>query len=94
MNRRADLVALAALAALSIIFFWKIALTNLILVGVDIFTYFYPYRAAVNEALAAGRLPLWNPDLFMGAPLLANAQAGALYPLNWPLVLPVCITGR
>ena len=86
MNRRAYLVALAALAALSIVFFWKIALTNLILGGVDIFTYFYPYRAAVNEALAAGRLPLWNPDLFMGVPLLANAQAGALYPLNWPLV--------
>lgn len=86
MRRCADALALAALAALTLIFFWKLALTNLILVGVDIFTYFYPYRAVVNDALAHGRLPLWNPDLFMGVPLLANAQAGVLYPLNWPFV--------
>ncbi len=83
LTRRADTLALLTLAALTVVFFWKLALTNLILVGVDIFTYFYPYRAVVNESLARGHLPLWNPDLFMGVPLLANGQAGALYPLNW-----------
>jgi hypothetical protein len=30
-------------------------------------------------------VPLWNPYLFMGAPFLANSQAGVLYPPNWPL---------
>ena len=35
--------------------------------------------------MQAGRLPLWNPYLFAGAPLLANSQAGIFYPLNWPL---------
>jgi len=29
-----------------------------------------------------GRIPLWNPYLFMGAPFLANSQAGVLYPLS------------
>ncbi len=86
MAKRADGLALLMLAALTIVFFWKVALTNLIMVGVDIFTYFYPYRAAVNEALAHGTLPLWNPYLFMGVPLLANGQAGVFYPLNWPFI--------
>ncbi len=61
-------------------------LTNLILVGVDTFLYFYPYKAYVAETLRQGRLPLWNPYLFMGAPLLANSQVGLFYPLNWPLI--------
>jgi hypothetical protein len=79
-------LTVVALLLLTFSFFWKLALTNLIMVGVDIFTYFYPYRAVVNEALAQGRWPLWNPDLFMGVPLLANAQAGVLYPFNWLFV--------
>src|SRR5205823_5754684 len=32
--------------------------------------------------LAAGELPLWNPFQFSGAPLLANDQSAALYPLS------------
>jgi hypothetical protein len=83
MPKRLTVLAGAALAMLTILFFWQLALTNQIMVGVDIFTYFYPYRSAVNDALSQGRLPLWNPYLFMGVPLLANGQAGVLYPLNW-----------
>jgi len=82
----ADVTALAALAALTLVFFWQIALTNRILAGLDVFTYFYPYRDFASEALRAGRLPLWNPYLFMGAPLLANSQVAVLYPLHWPLL--------
>ncbi len=81
-----DVAALAALAALTLIFFWQIALTNRILAGLDVYTYFYPYRDFASEALRAGRLPLWNPYLFMGAPLLANSQVAVLYPLHWPLL--------
>jgi hypothetical protein len=71
------------LGLLTLIFFWKILLTNLILVGVDVFLYFYPYKAYATQALLSGRLPLWNPHLFMGVPFLANSQVGLLYPLNW-----------
>ncbi len=84
-GRRADLAALLALAALVLFFFYRIAITNRVLAGVDVLGYFYPYREAVAEAWRAGRLPLWNPYLFMGAPLLANSQAAVLYPLHWPL---------
>ncbi len=82
-NKRCGLLALVALIALTLLFFWKILLTNLILSGVDVFLYFYPYKAYVAEALRQGRLPLWNPHLFMGAPLMANSQVGLFYPPNW-----------
>ena len=77
---RFRVAALSGLALLTLLFFWKILLTNLILSGVDIFLYFYPYKAYAAEALRQSRLPLWNPHLFMGAPLLANSQVGLFYP--------------
>jgi hypothetical protein len=84
-GRLRDWFAVSLLLVLTILFFWRIALTNLILVGLDVFTYFYPYKAYAAEALRAGALPLWNPYLFMGVPFLANIQSATLYPLNLPL---------
>lgn len=63
------------------------AFSNLILARGDTFLYFYPYWSAAANALRNGRIPLWNPNLFMGAPFLANSQVGFFYPLNWPLWL-------
>ncbi|MDY7039946.1 MAG: YfhO family protein [Chloroflexota bacterium] len=106
IRRAGDLVASLALVALTLVFFWKLAFTNLILTGVDIFCYFYPYRAYAAQAINQGNLPLWNPYLFMGAPFLANSQAGVLYPLNlalsflsparlvsWSIILHVALAG-
>lgn len=85
-----DWAAVCVLFVLTLLFFWKIALTNLILAGLDVFTYFYPYKAYAAEAIRQGSLPLWNPYLFMGVPFLANIQSATLYPLNLPLYwLPV-----
>ncbi len=81
-RRRADLVALLALSALVVAFCWKLIFTDLIIARGDLFNYFYPYRDYAAFALREGRLPLWNPYLFMGAPFLANSQAGFFYPLN------------
>ncbi len=58
-----------------------------VLAGGDLHTYFFPYWVTAARAFQAGQLPLWNPYLFAGAPLLANSQAGVFYPLNWPLWL-------
>jgi hypothetical protein len=70
--------------------FWRLALTDLVIGRGDIFFYFYPYRDFASAAVRAGRVPLWNPYLFMGAPFLANSQAGFFYPLNLALAwLPV-----
>ncbi len=84
---RIALTPLWALPGLILLFFSKMAFSNLILARGDVFLYFYPYWQAASEALRNGRIPLWNPHLFMGAPLLANSQVGFFYPLNWPLWL-------
>src|SRR5262249_40874354 len=37
----------------------------------------------VDRAPREGRIPLWNPDIFFGVPMLANIQSTVLYPPNW-----------
>lgn len=44
---------------------------------------FAPWWTFAWETLFAGRLPLWNYQVGMGAPLLANYQSGLLYPPHW-----------
>ena len=44
---------------------------------------FVPWWSWAWETLLSGHLPLWNPLLGMGAPLLANYQSALLYPPNW-----------
>ncbi len=39
-----------------------------------------PWRAAVREAYAQGRPPLWNPHVLAGEPLAAVAQASVFHP--------------
>ncbi len=77
----------AVLVGLVLLFFNKMAFSNLILARGDTFLYFYPYWHAAAEALSEWRIPFWNPSIFMGAPLLANSQVGFFYPLNLPFWL-------
>ena len=77
-----DALSIAGLAVLTATFFWKLIFTNLVLAGLDVFGYFYPYREYAAHALREGRIPLWNPYLFMGVPFLANIQTAVLYPFN------------
>ena len=89
-HRASRFLPYAFLLAFILLFFHKMAFSNLILARGDTFLYFYPYWQAAADALRDGRIPLWNPQLFMGAPLIANSQVGFFYPLNWPvwLLLP------
>ena len=80
------ILPLLTLAALVLLFLRQAAFTNLIFARGDTLLYFYPYWDYRAQSLLAGRLPLWNPYLFMGVPFLANSQAGVFYPLNWPLM--------
>jgi len=43
----------------------------------------FPLRGLVGADLRAGHLPLWDPYIWSGAPLLAGFNAGAAYPLTW-----------
>ena len=81
------------LAALVTTFFWKVLLTDRVLAGYDLSTYFYPYRQFAAAALRQGNLPLWNPYLFQGAPFLANQQTAVFYPPNLLYLLVSTETG-
>ena len=52
-----------------------------------------PWRAAVREAAANGRAPLWNRFVLAGTPLLPAAQAGILHPSTFlSLTLPLALS--
>ncbi len=42
-----------------------------------------PWRKVVREAVKHGRLPLWNPAVLAGEPLLAVQQPAVLHPGTW-----------
>jgi hypothetical protein len=72
-----------ALIMLMLLCFHKLAFTDGIIARGDTYVYFYPYWAARDAALRVGHIPLWTPNIFMGAPMLADIQVGVLYPPNW-----------
>ncbi|MSQ28822.1 MAG: hypothetical protein EXR51_11925 [Dehalococcoidia bacterium] len=77
-----DGLALLTLLALAALFNAPLAFGNGILTDYDLYNYFYPYWQYRADLLRAGQLPLWNPYLFTGVPLLANSQVGVFYLPN------------
>ncbi|HEX4217273.1 MAG TPA: hypothetical protein VHZ02_02805, partial [Acidimicrobiales bacterium] len=49
----------------------------------DNFIQNFPLRVLVGQDLIHGHLPLLNPYIFSGAPLLGGFNAGAAYPFTW-----------
>jgi hypothetical protein len=49
----------------------------------DILHFVLPEQVFAARALAQGRLPLWNPLVYGGAPYFAEPGTGVLYPPNW-----------
>lgn len=54
----------------------------------DLQAFTYPLKESVRDRLLAGELPLWNPAVGLGRPILGLLQPGALDPLNALLLLP------
>ncbi|PZR80474.1 MAG: hypothetical protein DLM65_07925 [Candidatus Aeolococcus gillhamiae] len=48
----------------------------------DPVTQFVPWLTSVRQQWLAGHIPLWNPDAFAGAPLLANDQSAVFSPFT------------
>ena len=55
--------------------------------GRDLLGYGLPIESVIHDAYARGRLPVWNQWIAGGRPLLANPNAGALYPARPLLAL-------
>ncbi len=43
----------------------------------------HPWLEFARRELLAGRLPLWNPDAYLGQPIHAAYTGAFLWPLNW-----------
>lgn len=55
----------------------------------DLLAYYLPMTQLAAERLRAFELPLWNPHVCSGIPLLATLQVGVFHPASWlALVLP------
>jgi hypothetical protein len=77
-----DWLGLLFVIALPFIFYWRATIGQGMFFFGDIARFFYPMSVLYANALAAGRLPLWQPEILAGIPLLAEMQIGALYPLH------------
>ena len=89
-GRRADLLALGALAALVTVLFHGVVFSGRVLFERDVQTYFIPFAEILRRMARERTWPLWNPYLAFGQPLLANPQFEVLYPFTWllPLLAP------
>jgi hypothetical protein len=87
---RDDRRALGVLLAIPLVVFVVPALVGHPIVNGDNQIQNLPLRALAGEDLRHGHMPLWNPYIWSGSPLLGGLNAGALYPFTWLFaVLPV-----
>lgn len=75
-----DLLNIILLAALVLLFFGDILLRQQVLFAGDIMNVYSPWQFYNQQAISAGRLPLWSDDLFSGFPLFAESQGALFYP--------------
>jgi hypothetical protein len=84
-SRRGWLLALGLVALGPVLLFGPMIVRGDVLYWGTPLLQFVPWRTLAFELVRSGHLPLWNPYLGMGAPLLANHQSALLYPPNWLL---------
>jgi hypothetical protein len=86
---RNDLVPLLLFLLLPLLCFPELFLQQRTLYRADLTWIHYPLRVLAAEQWKAGQVPLWNPYVLSGSPLLADAQIGVLQPLNALFLLPI-----
>ena len=79
--------ALAALAVMTALFYWKLTLTRqfTFLSSPDLIYQVLPWYGFQARAWHTGVMPLWDPYQWCGQSLAGQWQPGAMYPLNWLL---------
>ncbi|MGH9767447.1 MAG: YfhO family protein, partial [Blastocatellia bacterium] len=86
-DRRKRILVAAALVLLPLVYFFPAVIGKITLVPGDGLTQNLGVRVLIGQMLRDGQLPLWNPYIFAGTPLLASIYPGALYPPNWLFAL-------
>src|SRR5712691_8447282 len=83
LRLKTDHLAAIAVTLAPPLYFLPALLDHLVLGPDDGMLFNVPLRVATAQIIKSGHLPLWNPYIFGGMPLLAAAQGGVLFPLNW-----------
>ena len=76
-------LAALAVALAPALYFLPALLSGAVLCPDDGTIFNTPLRVAAAQITLSGSLPLWNPYVFSGMPLLGAAQGGLLFPPNW-----------
>jgi hypothetical protein len=83
LTARPRLIIAALLTLLPFIFFYPAVFGQVLLAPGDGWHQNFGVRVLIGQMLTQGTLPLWNPLIFAGTPLLASVYPGAFYPPNW-----------
>lgn len=65
------------------VIYWGFGFPNYISGLLGASYYFLPEKKIVNDFIQQGLIPLWNPYLACGLPLLADYQSACFYPFTW-----------
>ena len=86
----------ALLFALIAGFYWKLTLTRQYewMRGPDLAEQVLPWFDLQAREWHQGRIPLWDPYVWSGQPLIGQAQPGVAYPLNWLLFAMPLVGGH
>jgi hypothetical protein len=82
-ERLSRIASALTLLFLPLVYFFPAALGKVTLAPGDGWTQIIGIRILTGQMIASGELPLWNPYIFAGMPLLGSIQPGALYPPTW-----------
>jgi len=75
------------LLAMTLVCYWQPMTSSETSILWDAADYFQVIQNYLSQEIHAGRIPFWSPYPWSGYPFLADPQAGAWYPLNWPFFL-------
>jgi hypothetical protein len=88
---RTDWLIIVLFAGLVLLFYWRILTPNLAdrqsFPPGDFQAQFWAFTTFEVRELGAGRLPLWNPYTFAGAPFWADVQSAVFYPPSLATIL-------
>ena len=78
-----DRAAAVAVSLAPVVYFLPAVWAGSVLCPDDGTIFNTPLRVAAANVTLGGSLPLWNPYIFSGMPLLGSAQGGLFFPPNW-----------
>jgi len=87
VSKRSNQISLFVLILGPVLLFGPMILRGEVLFWGTPMLQFVPWHRFARDLLLSGQLPLWNPWVGLGAPLVANYQSAIFYPPNLLLLI-------